>query len=118
MEKHNLICINCPMGCRLEIIETKKGGWLIEGNQCKRGINYAQKELTAPTRTLTTTVKVEVSQLRRLPVKSKEGLPKEKIFDAMNLINQTSVKPPILVGDVIIENILDTGIDIIATRDL
>ncbi|NLJ90465.1 MAG: DUF1667 domain-containing protein [Clostridiales bacterium] len=118
MEKHNLICINCPMGCRLEITITENGGWLIEGNQCKRGLSYAQKELTAPTRTLTTTVKVKNSLLRRLPVKSSDGIPKEKIFEAMALINQVTVEPPISIGDIIIENILDTGVNIISSRDL
>ncbi len=118
MEKHNLICINCPMGCRLEVVSTEKGGWLIEGNQCKRGISYAQKELTAPTRTLTTTIKVDDNPLRRLPVKSSDGLPKEKLFEAMNLINQIIIKTPIAVGDIILENILDTGVNIVSTRDL
>ena len=118
MEKQSLICINCPMGCHLEIIETEKGGWLIEGNQCKRGITYAQKELTAPTRTLTTTVKVQNNPLRRLPVKSSDGLPKEKLFEAMELINQIIVESPLQVGDIIIKNILNTGIDIVSTRDL
>lgn len=117
-KKHNLICINCPLGCRLEVIETDNGGWLIEGNQCKRGKIYAIKELTEPTRVLTTTVKVNNGLLNRLPVRSKDSIPKDKIYDAMKLINQITVESPVHVGDIIIKDILETGVDIIASRDM
>lgn len=117
-EKQDLICINCPMGCRLEVTETENGGWLVEGNQCARGKAYAIKELTAPTRVLTTTIKINNGFLNRLPVRTNIGLPKDKVFEAMNTINQLTVNTPIKRGDILIKNILDTGVDIIASRSM
>lgn len=116
--RHELICINCPIGCHLEVIETANGDWLVEGNQCNRGKLYAIKELTAPTRILTTTIRINHGFLNRLPVRTKEGIPKDKLFDAMKQINQVVVEAPIRMGDVIISNILDTGVDVIASRSM
>jgi len=118
MEKHKLICINCPMGCRLEVTKTENGGWLVEGNQCKRGTSYAIRELTEPTRVLTSTVVIKNGFLSRLPVRTETAIPKEKIFEAMNVINKVVVEAPVKVGDVIVENILDTGINVIASRNM
>lgn len=118
MEKQNMICISCPMGCHLEITAIEGGGWLIEGNQCKQGKVYARKELTAPTRTLTTTVKVKGSEQNLLPVKTQKAIPKEKLFEAMEVINDVSVQPPIKVGDVVVEDILGTGVNVVATKNI
>lgn len=118
MDKQNLICITCPVGCHLTVSHTDGGGWLVEGNQCKRGEIYAKKELTAPTRVLTTTVKVDGSGHRRLPVKTQEPIAKEKMLEAMKVINEISVKAPVKVGDVIVENVLGTGVDVVATKAL
>jgi len=117
-KKHNLICINCPMGCRLEVSETENGGWLVEGNQCARGKAYAIKELTAPTRVLTTTVKINNGALNRLPVRTNIAIPKEQIFEAMKIINKVVVDSPIKRGDTIVRNLLETGADVIASRSL
>ena len=118
MEQQNLICINCPIGCHLQIRHNDGGGWIIEGNQCKRGEIYAKKELTAPTRVLTTTVKVDSGDHRRLPVKTQQPIPKEKMFEAIEVINERSVRAPVKIGDVIVENILNTGVDVVATKSL
>ena len=118
MEKTNLICITCPIGCHLEVTKTSESGWLVEGNECKRGQIYAKKELTAPTRILTSTVKVEGSANRLLPVKTKGEIPKEKILEAMKIINKITVKPPVLIGDVVVKNILGKGIDVVATKSM
>jgi CxxC motif-containing protein len=118
MKKQELICINCPLGCHLEVTKTEPDGWLVEGNQCNRGKTYAIKELTAPTRILTTTVIINNGILKRLPVRTNEALPKDKIFEAMKLINKITVNAPIEMGEVIITNILDTGVDIIASRSM
>lgn len=117
-EKRQLICINCPMGCRMEVTKTENGGWLIEGNQCNRGKIYAVKELTAPTRVLTTTVVLNSNLYRRLPVRTKEAIPKEKIFEAMEVLNHVEVQAPVQVGDIVVKNILGTGVDVIASRSV
>lgn len=118
MKKQELICINCPMGCRLEVTETENGGWLVEGNQCSRGKSYAIIELTAPTRILTTTVRINNGALKRLPVRTNSGIPKEKVFEAMAVVNQVVVDSPIKRGDVIIKNLLGTNADLIASRSM
>ena len=116
-EKFNLVCIVCPVGCQLEV--TKDGDDItVTGNGCKRGPEYAKNEITNPTRVLTTTVKVENAKINRIPVKTKGEIPKGLLFDAMKLINKAVLKAPVKVGDVVIKNILDTGIDVVAARSL
>lgn len=109
-----LICIICPRGCHLKVDDDLN----VTGNFCPRGEVYAKTELTHPTRTLTSTVKVMSEIEVRLPVKSNKPLPKEKIFDAMEIINRTCVKAPIIIGDVVIKNILGLDVDIVATKDI
>lgn len=117
-KEHDIVCIVCPIGCHMTVTETDEGGWLVEGNTCKRGEKYGVKELTAPTRVLPTTVRIVGGSLNRLPVKTNDAIPKNLIFDAMDIINKVSVDAPVKVGDVIIKNILDTGIDIVASRSM
>jgi len=117
MEERKMICISCPIGCRLTVTE-EKGELVVTGNQCKRGEVYGKKEVTNPTRVVPTTVKIRGARLRRLPVKTDTPLPKPMIFDAMAIINAVEVEAPIKVGDVIIENILETGVNIVATRSM
>ena len=111
-------CIRCPIGCKLTITEDKTlpSGYLVEGNTCNRGEEYAIKEVTNPSRTLTSTVKIKNSVIPRLPIKTKGEIPKDKIFECMDIINSIEVSAPIKKGDIIFKNVLDTNIDIIATR--
>ena len=116
-KKYELICISCPVGCHLEVSE-KENGLFVKGNQCKKGEAYAICELKAPTRVLTTTVRINNGFLKRLPVRTNSALPKDKLFQAMEIINQVIVTAPIKVGELIVENILGTGVDIIASRSM
>lgn len=116
MEKKELICISCPIGCNLSV-EIKKEDIEVFGNRCKRGEKYAIDEITFPKRVLTTSVKIKDNK-KMLSVKSKEAIPKEDLFEAMKILKKVEVKVPIKVGDVIEKNILNTGVDIIATRDM
>lgn len=113
-----LICISCPMGCRLTVREEPNGAWLIEGNGCKRGEEYAVKELTNPTRVLTTTVELLNGSLKRLPVRTEEAIPKQLLFEAMRAINEITVEAPIIMGDIILSNLLDTGVNVIASKSM
>lgn len=90
----------------------------ITGNTCKRGEAYAIKEVTSPTRLVTSTVKVEGGNLSMVSVKTKTDIPKNKIFDVMKSLQGISVKAPVHIGDVIISNAADTGVDIIATKQV
>ncbi|OPZ32713.1 MAG: hypothetical protein BWY97_01259 [Tenericutes bacterium ADurb.BinA124] len=107
-----LICIVCPRGCRLKINDKM----MVTGNYCKRGETYARNEITKPMRMITSTVVIESKILDRLPVCTDKPIPKEQIFAVMEAINQVVVKAPIKIHDVIIENVLNLGVNIIATR--
>lgn len=109
-----LICITCPRGCHLSVDDKLN----VTGNFCPRGAMYAKTELTHPVRTLTSTVVIKSKITNRLPVKSSEALPKELIFKSMEVINKVNVQAPIHIGDVVVENILNTGINIVATKDI
>lgn len=114
MNKQELVCIGCPMGCALQV-ELKNGTvFRVSGNTCKRGDIYARKEVTNPTRIVTTTVRVEGGGV--LPVKTKEDIPKGKIMDCVNELKKVEVQPPIQIGQVILEDTAGTGIDVIATK--
>ncbi|HHT88515.1 MAG TPA: DUF1667 domain-containing protein [Clostridiales bacterium] len=117
MNKQELICINCPIGCHLEVTKTDQG-LKVSGNQCKRGEIYAVNEITAPSRVLTSTVRVNSSFLRRLPVRTNKPIPKSMIFQAMEIIDKIVVNTPITIGDVITDNLMRTGVDLIASRSL
>lgn len=116
MEPIKLTCINCPLGCSLEVTN-KNGEYAVSGNNCLRGKRYALQEITNPTRIITTTIKVKNSQMM-LSVKSNGGIAKDKIFDCINVLKQMEVVAPIHINDVIVKNILDSGKDIIATKTI
>lgn len=120
MSQKEMICIVCPMGCHLTVIEdeSSESGYRVEGNQCKRGAVYGVNEQTNPTRVIPTTVKIENGILNRLPVKTAAPVPKHLIFECMKEINKVTVKAPIKTGDIIIENILGTGVNVVATRSM
>lgn len=118
--ERKMICISCPMGCRLTVTEdiNLEDGYRVEGNLCPRGKAYGIKEMTNPTRMVPTTVKIKNGILPRLPVKTSDGVPKDMIFKCMEEINKVEVEAPVKVGNIIIKNILSTGVDIVATRTM
>ncbi|MCK4641772.1 MAG: DUF1667 domain-containing protein [Candidatus Marinimicrobia bacterium] len=120
MQSKEIICTACPIGCRLTIYrdEASENGFQVEGSTCKRGISYAIAEITDPRRILTSTVRVINSTYKRLPVRTGEAIPKDKIFQCMDEINRIEIKCPVKMGDVLIENIAETGINLISSRNL
>lgn len=118
MEVRNLTCISCPMGCALTA--TLDGGEVISvtGNTCKRGDIYARKEVTNPTRIVTSTVRVTGGTADMVSVKTKEDIPKGKIFDCVTALKDVTVQAPVKIGDVILSDAAGTGVDIIATKSV
>ena len=110
-------CIVCPTGCLVHV-ENVKGELIIEGHSCKRGEEYAREEFIAPKRILTTTMRVENGFLPLIPVRSDKPIPKDKLTDTLKEIAQIVVDAPIKVGDILIENVLDLKVNIIASRNL
>lgn len=116
MEVIKLTCINCPLGCPLEVRQ-EDGEYIVTGNSCIRGKKYALEEISNPVRIVTTTVKVKNSKLR-LSVKSNGGIEKGKIFACIDALKDVEVTAPIKINDVIVKNILNSGVDIIATKSI
>lgn len=111
----NITCIVCPMGCPL-VVTKSDNGYNVEGNTCKRGEKYGVEELTNPKRVITTTVKLGKSYLNLLPVKTQDSIPKDMMFEIMEVLDDIKVNAPISVGDVIVENILNTGVNIVSAK--
>lgn len=113
MEENTVICTVCPAGCRVKVNKTADG-FEVTGNTCNRGKEYAIRECTNPVRTLTTIMAAYDGQM--VPVKSDRPLPKDKLTDCMKIINEKTLRLPISLGDIIIENIGGTGANIVCTR--
>lgn len=111
----NITCIVCPMGCPLTVTKLEDG-YKVEGNSCKRGEKYGIEELINPKRVITTTVKLKGSYLNLLPVKTKESIPKDMMLDIMEELDRIEVNAPISVGEVIVENILGTGVNVVSAK--
>ena len=116
MDKKELICIGCPMGCSITVTIEKENIVDIQGYTCPKGKAYAEKEVTNPTRIVTSTVKVLDGERKFTSVKTKEDIPKDQIFSVMREINQIHAKAPIAIGEVLLENVAGTGVDIVATK--
>ena len=115
MEKIEMICINCPLGCALTV-ERDGDNFKVSGNTCPRGAKYAVDELTHPVRTLTTTVALANREGKYVSVKTAKPISKSKLFEAMAIVNSTKATAPIKIGDVIIENMLGES-DLVAAAD-
>jgi len=113
------LCINCPLGCRLEV-EEGEGGDIIEirGFTCKRGKTYGEQEHTEPKRMMTTTVAVRGGLWNRLPVKTAKEVPKEQVEAVCTELRRISVEAPMKMGSVVLADVLGTGVDIVASRDI
>lgn len=118
MEKRELICIQCPMGCPLTVTVSDDGSVSVAGNTCPRGEAYGEKEVTHPTRTVTSTVKIDGGTIARVSVKTASDIPKEKIFGVMEEIRASRVAAPVSLGDVIVKDAAGTGVDVIATKSV
>lgn len=118
MEERNLICINCPMGCALTVAMNGTEVVGVHGNTCKRGDVYARKEVANPTRIVTSTIRVTGGDKSMVSVKTKEDIPKGKIMDCVKALKEVTVNAPVCIGDVILENVADTGTDIVATKNV
>ena len=113
--KHELTCIRCPIGCQLTV-DVDGENVSVTGNSCPRGAEYGKKEVTAPTRIVTSSVRVTGGVLQLVSVKTASDIPKEKIMEVMAEIRQCSAAAPVRTGDVLLRDVAGTGADIVATR--
>ncbi|RLL83977.1 molybdopterin oxidoreductase [Petrotoga sp. HKA.pet.4.5] len=120
-KKKKIVCTQCPLGCKINVIYADADEIEIvevKGNRCKRGLEFVKQEITDPLRVVVTSVKVEDGEIPMASVRSDKPVPLRLINDIMKILKETKVKAPIKRGDVVIQNILDTGSDIIATRSV
>ena len=109
-----MTCVTCPIGCTITAEQDAEGNVIsVKGNTCKRGEAYAKTELTAPMRSLTSTVKVRGGRHPVVPVKSRTPVPKARMFDIMAEIAKVTVDAPVAAGQTVIADVLGTGVDII-----
>ncbi len=112
------LCIGCPLGCRLEVEEDEGEIVEVRGFACKRGKEYAEREHTDPRRFVATTVHVEGGIWPRLPVKTSEPVPKDAVVLLCRALRQMNVTAPVKRGAIIASNLINTDVDIVATRDM
>ena len=113
-----LTCIRCPIGCQLTVAVEENGAVSVSGNSCPRGAQYGAAEVTNPTRIVTSSVRVDGGELPLVCVKTASDIPKAKIFDVMHVINHAKAEAPIKIGDVLVENVAGTGVNVIATANI
>ncbi len=110
-------CVVCPMSCRVTVTETPDG-LVTSGNTCKRGEKHAIAEHTRPMRMLTSTIRLDGGKLPRVPVISSSEVPKDKLAECLEYLYHVHVEAPVTSGQVIVENICSTGVDIVAARTM
>ena len=121
MKTVNLTCIGCPLGCQIEVMmDDNDDILLVTGNTCPRGDKYARKEVTAPTRIVTSSVRVYGSKNgeRMVPLTTASDIPKGKIMEVIRDLRGVSVPCPVRIGDVLFHNVAGTGVDMIATKNV
>lgn len=119
MTTANYLCIGCPLGCRLEVDEAEDGHVVeVRGFSCKRGNTYALQEHTAPQRMVTTTVQIEGALHVRLPVRTNNPVSKTQVVAICEALRTITVAAPIQRGTIILPNVLNTGVDVIASRTM
>lgn len=115
--KIKILCVTCPKGCSLEV--TRDGNTVTEVKPgCKRGHEYAKRELVDPRRMVATTIRIKNAIHPLLPVYTSAPFPKPRIMELQRKLRKVEVQAPVKMGSVLIQNILDSGIDIIYSRDM
>jgi len=118
MEGKEIICISCPKGCRITVQNRGEEIISITGNDCPKGIKYAEGEFINPLRILPTTVKVIGGELPLVSVKTEKAIPKRLLLKAMTEIAEIEVKAPVKIGQVIKDDLMGTGVNLVATRNI
>ena len=126
MEK-NLICIVCPIGCRLKITGTVTSSMFsspmfddlkVNGAKCEKGITYARDEIYNPRRVICTTVRIKGGIHRVIPVKTDKAIPEKYKLEVVKAVNTIELSSPVKMGDIIMSDLFGTGVNIVAERDM
>lgn len=118
MNAIDLICIGCPLGCPLTVTMEANEMVEVKGNTCPKGAIYAKKEVTNPTRIVTSTVRVTGGNCPMVNVKTASDIPKDKIFACADALKTVVLIAPVRIGDVVLENVAGTGVNVVAARNI
>lgn len=122
MSTRELTCIGCPLGCALTVTMEETDGCIsvtaVTGNTCPKGDAYARKEVTNPTRIVTSTVRVSGGVCPMVNVKTVSDIPKDKIFACAKALKDVKAAAPVKIGDILLANAAGTGVDIVAARNV
>jgi len=119
MHTTTYLCIGCPLGCRLEVEEDEAHQIVeVRGYDCKRGQEYAKQEHADPRRMVTTSINVHNGLWARLPVKTTQPVPKNSVLAVNRVIQSLTLTAPVKLGEVLLRDVLGTGADVVATRDM
>lgn len=118
METKELICVNCPKGCRITVTLADSKVQSITGNSCPKGAEYAAKETTRPERILTSTVRIEGGLWRVLPVITSGAIPLDQMEAVMKTVRTVRVEAPVAMNQVLVADINGLGVDLIASRSM
>ena len=113
-----LTCIGCPLGCSITVTMNGTDVVSVTGNTCPRGDAYARKEITNPTRIVTSTVRVEGGISPMVNVKTASDIPKAKFFECASALKNVVVTAPVKIGDVVLSNVAGTGVDVVAAKNI
>ncbi|HCC32864.1 MAG TPA: molybdopterin oxidoreductase [Clostridiales bacterium] len=113
-----MVCVRCPLSCKLTVIDGGETGTEVQGHRCPRGQEYAERELVDPHRTLTTTVRTGFADRPRLPVRTTGEIPLRLFSPALRAIKSLRVERRVAPGEIVLPDVLGTGVDLIATDDL
>lgn len=117
-DTHSLICIRCPRGCELEVVVEDGAVVEVTGHACGRGVRYAEDEVLHPMRMVTSSVPIVGSaSAKMVSVRTKGDVPKSSVLDVIGALHGVKVQAPVHIGDVVVDNVCGTGVDVIATRD-
>lgn len=112
-----VVCILCPKGCLIQVSQGAES-LNITGNACPKGMPFAEQEWTHPMRSLTTTLRTDSAQGFRAPVKTSDRISKDDLFKVMAYLSLIQVALPINMGDCLVKNVLDLGVDVVATLSM
>jgi CxxC motif-containing protein len=118
MKQHEIQCVLCPVSCVAHVKVDKAGIISITNLECHRGERYVTQELRAPLRDVFTTIPITGATISRLPVRTSHPVPKHEVMNCMRALAKLQIKAPVLIGTVVVHNLLNLGIDVIATRTL
>jgi len=111
-----LTCVLCPVGCELEVSRDGSSDVQVTGNQCDKGIPFAVEEVLHPKRNLATSVPVRGTAATMVSVRLSGPVPREMIFPILAEVAKLRPEAPVRRGQVLIADVLATGVDVIATR--